>query len=176
MPPNATKRARGGFSLLEVLVALAVMSVSLTSILGMQSTAARATEQIRFMSIAPHLARTAMSELLIRMQRDGWGAFDKAETGDFSDIAQRPDFKWRAEVKKIEMELSAPSNAGSRSGANPMAGMIAGYVGVITQIMKQALREVTITVWEGDSGDTQPVYEYKLTTHVVDLREVRAPF
>ena len=61
-----------GFTLLEVLVAVAILGLGLTTILSAQFSAVIGTAHARHMSVAVGLARCKMSELEDHLQRDGF--------------------------------------------------------------------------------------------------------
>ncbi len=70
-----------GFTLLEVLIATAILSLSLTAIFSAQGGAVRAVARARHMDVAIGLARCKMSEIEEQLRVDGFPELDQEETG-----------------------------------------------------------------------------------------------
>ncbi|MFO7496285.1 MAG: prepilin-type N-terminal cleavage/methylation domain-containing protein [Desulfobacterales bacterium] len=95
-PPIDTPRHRslsaGGFSLLEVLVALVLVAVVLVSVYRLYSQSILMDRMARFDTVAPQLARLKLAEL----ERSAPGELQSGE-GDFgSDF---PGYTWRAAIE-----------------------------------------------------------------------------
>src|SRR5262249_40420277 len=90
-----------GFTLLEVLVALAVLAVALVSLLGLQNRNLLLTMQAERLSTATLLAR----EMLTRTQLEGPDAA-RVTSGDFSSLhpQQYPEFRWHRTVRPAPLE------------------------------------------------------------------------
>jgi general secretion pathway protein I len=90
-----------GFTLLEVLVALAVLAVALVSLLGLQNRNLLLTMQAERLSTATLLAR----EMLTRTQLEGQDAA-RVTAGDFSTLhpQQYPEFHWQRTVRPAPIE------------------------------------------------------------------------
>lgn len=101
---NPSKHPRGasGFTLLEVLVAVAILSMSLTSLLSSQMAAMRATRYARGVSVAAFLAESKLIDIETELQIDGWGTDDKTFEGDFSEEGW-PDIRYECLVDFIEV-------------------------------------------------------------------------
>mgnify|MGYP001824315152 FL=1 len=79
-----------GFTLLEVMVAMAILAIALTSLLGSQSQSLYAADEANFSMMSAFLAQEKMTELLT--QDDYLTDY----SGDFG--VQHPGYFWRAEV------------------------------------------------------------------------------
>ena len=87
-----------GFTLMEVLVALAVLAIALTSIYKMQGRTIMMSSKARFLTIAPLLARSKLAEI---------------ESSEFKDISNDsgvfgeayPDYTWTLSVEALPTEL-----------------------------------------------------------------------
>ena len=91
---------RRGFTLLEVMVSLAILAISLVAITGICAGNYVASEYARGMTTATLLARSKMIDIEEEMWEDGsFPDDDKELDGDFSDDGQ-PEFRWRANVRK----------------------------------------------------------------------------
>ncbi|HDI60911.1 MAG TPA: prepilin-type N-terminal cleavage/methylation domain-containing protein [Desulfobacteraceae bacterium] len=91
-------RAGMGFTLMEVVVALAVLAVVLVSVFRMQTGNLGVVERLNFNTRAAMLAQAKMAEL------DATGIDDNLETqGDFGDEA--PGYHWQVTVNPRDDEL-----------------------------------------------------------------------
>ncbi|MBI5441327.1 MAG: type II secretion system protein [Deltaproteobacteria bacterium] len=87
-------RPRGpsrGFTLLEIIVALAILGTTFTVLLSAHTAAARREAEARRLLTGTSLAR----ELVSRTEVEGLPAFGK-DDGDFGE--DFPEFKWEREV------------------------------------------------------------------------------
>jgi len=91
-------RAVTGFTLMEVVVALAVLAIVLVSVFRMQTGNLGVVERLQFNTQAAMLAKAKMAEL------DATGLDDDIELeGDFGDAA--PGYNWRISVSPRDDEL-----------------------------------------------------------------------
>lgn len=93
-----------GFTLLEVLVAVAILSISLTSLLTSQMNALRATRYAASITAMAFLAESKLIDIewQIKEEEDGWGENDKEFEGDFSEEGW-PEVTYKCVADKIEM-------------------------------------------------------------------------
>jgi general secretion pathway protein I len=87
-----------GFTLLEVMVALAVMSIVLVSVYRMHSQSLTMNTAARFYTQAPILAQGKMAEL----QTLSSGAFPE-DSGDYGE--HFPGYSWKASVADVSSEI-----------------------------------------------------------------------
>ena len=95
-----------GFTLLEVMVALAVLAGSLMAVAELSGNALRNFVYARDLSVATLLARGKIVELQEKYDDSGFTDFDQKEDGSFSDQGQ-PTFRWALELQKPPADLSA---------------------------------------------------------------------
>ena len=130
---------RAGFTLLEVVIALAILAIGLTVLVSSQSQAvvmATETDKIR---VATLLAQEKMNQALVQVETDGFvEGQDIDEEGDFSDFGAEDfrgtegldvelgdalqDFKWAYTIREIEFELPDLGGAVDTLGANGFFG------------------------------------------------------
>jgi general secretion pathway protein I len=93
--------AAGGFTLLEVLVAMAVLAVALVGLLGLYNHSLLLTIRAQRLSTATLLAQ----EMLTRTQLEGVAAA-RLTAGDFADLhpGQYPEFRWYRTVRPTPIE------------------------------------------------------------------------
>ena len=93
-----SQRISFGFTLLEVMVALAVMAIVLVSVYRMHSQSLTMNTAARFYTQAPILAQGKMAEL----EALSSGAFPE-NSGDFGE--QFPGYSWKTSVADINFEI-----------------------------------------------------------------------
>ncbi len=84
--------AAGGFTLLEVLVALGILGIVLLAVFRLQAQALAMNLESRFYTIAPHLARSVLTRL--EQERDLPLA---GREGDFG--SEFPGYRWKVTVE-----------------------------------------------------------------------------
>ena len=87
-----------GFTLLEVMVALAVMSIVLVSVYRMHSQSLAMNTAVRFYTQAPMLAQSKMVEI----EALSSSAFPE-DSGDFGE--QFPGYGWKAAITDVTSEI-----------------------------------------------------------------------
>ncbi|WP_438007111.1 prepilin-type N-terminal cleavage/methylation domain-containing protein [Sorangium sp. So ce321] len=95
-------RARG-FTLLEVMVAVAILGLGLTAILSAQAGAFSAAAHARNISLANGLARCKMSEIEERLAKDGLPTLDEADNGPCCEGDESTSIKCSWRIEKPEM-------------------------------------------------------------------------
>lgn len=88
---------RRGFSLLEVVVALAILALSLMAIFNLNSGAVASHAYTKRLTVATLLARSKMTDLEQELYDKGFPTDDEEDSGDFSEEGW-PSFKWRAKI------------------------------------------------------------------------------
>src|SRR5210317_2286578 len=86
-----------GFTLLEVIIAVAIIAIALTTLLGSQSQSVSFANSAKFETMAALLAQSKMSELTTREADSLY-----SESGDFGD--DYPWYAWEATVNNIAIE------------------------------------------------------------------------
>jgi len=189
-------RMTRGFTLLEVMLALAVLGIGMIALIGMTSRDIRASYRAKMLTIATGLAREKMYDIEEELLRTGFQDTGEHMEGDFSDDGQ-PRFKWSAEIERVYLpetgELADEANkdktkaaapgptdtanqdsllnlaGGSSSGANA-ASMVQLYFPMIRPVLENAIRRVTLTVsWQiGNDTETLQVACFFTDAKAVD--------
>ncbi|MCC6750799.1 MAG: prepilin-type N-terminal cleavage/methylation domain-containing protein [Deltaproteobacteria bacterium] len=114
----------GGFTLLEVMVSLAILALSLTVIAQSHQASMRATARGRMLTLATMLGRLKMVEMEDKLFDEGFSDFEKKEQGTFKEQGHE-GFRWELTMTKVQ--LPAGMNAESvASAVKGMAGQGAG--------------------------------------------------
>ncbi|RKH05743.1 prepilin-type N-terminal cleavage/methylation domain-containing protein [Corallococcus sp. CA053C] len=128
---------RSGFTLLETMVAMAILSVALMAIFDLNAGAVSNHVYTKRLTVASLLARSKMTDLEQKLYDDGFDVDDDEQSGDFSDDGW-PQFKWRARIiapktdgvtpdQLIGAIFNLPMGGGGDSG-DPLGGL-AGLFG-----------------------------------------------
>lgn len=92
-----------GFSLIEVLVALAILTIALTSVYRLQSLTYSMTAEARFHTIAPKLAQ----ERLAAIEREGLKN-GSDNSGDFGQAY--PGYSWTVRMEEVPSDVITSDN------------------------------------------------------------------
>jgi general secretion pathway protein I len=174
------------FSLLEVMVALAILAVGLVSLLQVQSRSAQLAIEAREMSVATMLARSKLYDCQHELLKKGFSIGDYDADGNFDDEGY-PKIFWECHGYAPEMPTGdgvgdassaasmfggagATSSGASGSSAAPPGsemsmGMLAPVIQQMASVMKDSIRELVIIVRWGEGEARQ---ELRVTTHVID--------
>lgn len=112
--------ARAGFSLLEVMVAIAILGLTLTVILSAQGGLAASNRSAANMGQAVHLARCKMTEIEEQLLKLGYQEIDQIEMAVACCEGATPEgFTCDTRVEKIELPNMAPGSSldGGLTGA-----------------------------------------------------------
>jgi prepilin-type N-terminal cleavage/methylation domain-containing protein len=99
--PDAPRRSRQGFTLLEVMVALGIMAIVLVSVYRLQSQTLTMSMESRFQTQAPLLARSA----LVRLEQSREREMASAQ-GDFG--REFPGYQWKITVAEAPSQALGP--------------------------------------------------------------------
>ncbi len=124
-------RARG-FSLLEVMVAVAILGLTLTVILSAQGNISAKNQQATNMAFAGSLARCKMTEVEEKLLKMGYPEIDQIDTAvSCCEDADREGFTCDTRVEKVELPKleNTSGDGGSLFGApssssSPLSGIV----------------------------------------------------
>lgn len=127
-----------GFTLLEVLVAIAILGLGLTAILGAQvglfSNATRAEK----LTVASNLARCQMEEVEHEILREGFPTFDEKDEGNCCDDAAESVEGYRCLTQIERVVLPDPSSVLDEDAGAPSDDNM-GPLGVLTKLQQNQL-------------------------------------
>jgi len=123
---EAGPRARRGFTLLEVMVALAVLALALTAASDVVGGALRNHVRARQLEVATMLARGRLAEAEARFEEEGFRDSDQSEEGSFEDEGH-PEVTWKVEAIRPQLELGPDAVLKALTG---IEGGVAGLLGL----------------------------------------------
>lgn len=175
-----TRRARmRGFTLIEVLIALAILGISLSILLSAQSSSMAAAGRSRDVTIGTLLARSKMIDIEKKLADEGFPSDSVDEDGDFGDEGFK-EVKWKYKVSAVELDISLISNLcegfnadqeKSSSTVSPMGSTcdsmtsaLGGSLSQLTSAIGQSMRLVDLTVSVPSGKGSQKVEVRSLVT------------
>ena len=95
---SVLNRKDGGFTLLEVMVAMSIIAIAMTAVLNSQSQSISLASEAKFSTTAALLAQSKMAET-------EWGnRLDlTSDSGDFGE--DFPGYTWQVMVEEVRMDL-----------------------------------------------------------------------
>ena len=124
-----------GFTLVEVMSALAILALGLTMLLRSTAKTVREAEASRMRGIATALARNVLWDVEEQLRKDGFQETDQSTEGDFDDEGW-PQIEWTAEVRKVELpspeQLAAMAEAQAQDAAAAAAAQAGAGTGTGT--------------------------------------------
>jgi len=119
-----------GFTLLEVMVAVAILGLGLTAILSAQAGAVSAASHARYMSLSLGLGRCKMSEIEQTVTKDGYQEMDVNDSGPCCEDDETPNISctWKIEKPQFPEPSLGDLNLDTDVGAGPL-----GALGMLTK-------------------------------------------
>ena len=177
-------RNKRGFTLLEVIVALAILVMSMGLLIQSQSNAALMTYHASHYVTATNLAQEKYAEVRFRMEEEGFTDMDIEESGDFDEFGDEAtdiefgtllkDYHWAYRVEEIDLAMAGDiagmaqdygdgMNGESDGGsipptadvASPMQGMLGGDM--MSDMLGKYIRQIEVVVWWGDENEEDSV-------------------
>ena len=183
----APRRPAAGFTLLEVMVALAILAGSMLAVSEIVSGALRNHVRARNLEVATLLARGKLAALEDHYETKGFKTSDEADDGTFEEEGH-PEVRWRVEVTVPPGELGPEAVLTALTGSpdalqqlfpqgdqgSPLApgfqqliqAQLQPMLAAFGQTLKQGARQLRLTVsWPEGAGEES----FAVTTHMVVL-------
>jgi general secretion pathway protein I len=140
-----------GFTLLEVLVAIAILGLGLTVVSSAQTGVFWSYSKATKLSQAPGLARCKMAEVELKLLRDGYPLVDEDEEGDCCEDMDVTEYRCSWKIQRVVLPELPMGNFGADAGtpedqmgegelgevrADPMANM--GPLGALAAMGQNA--------------------------------------
>ncbi len=185
--------AQFGFTLLEVMISLAILGSALTVLLSLSSSDIRASHKAKMLTIATGLARAKMLDLEEELQRTGFQDTAEEMDGNFEAEGQ-PRFAWTANIEKVQLPAAAeiPGAQGKSTAAPPSAdqanedkllglaggsesgalgaSMVQLYFPLIRPVLEAAIRKITLEVtWKiGNDAESLEIIAFYTDNKAID--------
>lgn len=167
--PNAN-----GFTLLEVVIAVAILGISLTVLLTTNAASINNAARARDLTIATLLTRSKMIDIEQQIVDEGFTLGDETDSGDFGEEGHK-EIKWESKLTEVELTLDAFTDlcegfSDDASGEGGCDSMLGGFGAILESTMSSignSVRYVELTV-------TWPVghkYTEKMTVTALLTRE-----
>jgi general secretion pathway protein I len=98
---------RKGFTLLEVMISLAILAVALVALSSLNGSAVAMQAYGRRATQATLLLRGKMADVEEQLQKDGFSDFNDDKHGAFEDDEGGAGYEWRAEILKPDVQMDA---------------------------------------------------------------------
>ncbi len=172
-----------GFSLLEVMVSIAILGIALVTLIGITTNNMRTTLHAKQITAATFLARTRMADIEDQLLEEGFTDLNQDEDGDFSDQG-RKEFRWTSLIEKVELptdmvqkaqqatgdQMQEAQTAGSSNPMAAMSGLLGGFMGALIEPIRigleNSVRRVTVTVFWNEVGKQEQSFE--IVTYLTD--------
>ena len=184
------RRGDTGFTIMEVMVAIMILSVSVVSIFGAQFAAVATTEFSKNMTYALTLAECRMSEIELEvLTEDGFQLGTVESSGDCCEAIEDEkigDFSCSWEIKPVELpdiesllsegdadggmgllgdlDLDFGADAEEEAEGLDLFGLLSSFIPLLSDMLSEGIRRVSVTVkWQQGSRDR----EFTLSQHIV---------
>ena len=181
-----------GFSLIEVMIAMTILSGALTWIVVGMARNIQAENHAKLMTTATFLARSKMTDIEDDLYTKGFGEFDKDTTGTFEDKGFSR-FGWKVVVDKVELPSTdqvqsalghtqdvknavtgkdPSTTTGATQGQDPVTSSVAAMstqFGMIKDVLEGGIRRLTVTIaW----NEGRKPYDVTVIAYYTDPRRV----
>lgn len=165
-----------GFTLLEVMIALAIMVVILSSAFLTQGLSISSSARNRNIVIATNLARNLINEQEVRWEGVSLERLPKTESANFTEEAYK-DFKWTITYEEVDFSSLTDMIARQAEAAADKSGkggaVDAGtetVLKVFRDYLKKAVRRMTVTIeWPDGDGKSTQTFTQLLVDHETEL-------
>jgi type II secretion system protein I len=176
-------RAASGFTLLEVMVALAILATTLVVLLQIITNNVRATNHARMTTAATLLARGRMTDIEDGILENGFSTDDETDKGTFREQGYA-GFRWESSIERIELpsdmkqlaEQQATDTSKSQDPMQALTGMMGGLMSTFMEPIRvglqESVRRVTVRVFWDEVGRHNPNFE--LITFLTDPAKLEA--
>jgi len=143
---------------LEIMVAVAILSISLTALLSFQGNTMITSGRAERITEATMLARMKMAEIELELDKalkKGEFPEEKTEEGEFDEPFE--NYKWRLAIRGVKLPAPVVGEEGS----------VEGLIGrQLTEEIAKTVREIKLEILWTELGEEQSI---DVVTHIVKL-------
>lgn len=178
----ARRRSAAGFTLLEIMVAVAILSSTLVVLLQIVTNNIRATNHAKLTTAATFLARTKMSDLEDQILYEGFISENESKKGTFKEDGY-PQFSWDTLIERIELptdmtqKTQDAANDKTKDSKDPMAmmtgflgGLMSSFIEPIKNGLQESVRKVTVRVTWDEHG--RPDQSIEVVQYLTDPSQI----
>jgi hypothetical protein len=172
------KPTSSGFTIMEVMVSIMILTVSVVSIFGAQFAAVATTEFSRNLTHALNLAECRMSEIELEvLTENGFQVADVEESGDCcevvdDDVPEHFSCVW--EIKRVELpdvesllteggpdggllsDLDLGGSPDEEETSADFFGLLGSFMPLLSDMLGEGIRRVSVTVkWQQGSSEKE---------------------
>ena len=159
-----------GFSLLEVMVSLAILAMALVVLSRVVTTNVSAANHARLTTAATFLARTRISMMEQSLLEYGFAEMDGEDNGDFTQEGF-PAFRWYTNVERIELpadsgqkvQQAASKQTMSNNPMEMLSGFMGGFMATLMDPIRlglqESVRKLTVKVKWYEAGKLEQSFE-----------------
>ena len=148
-----------GFTLLEVLIAVAILAAALLAIFSMESSSMIRSRRGEDLQIATMLANTKLSEVVLDLSKSGDFPEEKSEEGTFDD-EEFSDYRWEMKIRPVSIPLAMPSD-------DEQSALLEIGLKALSEKLAKEVREVKVSVFWKETSETER--NLSLVTHLTKL-------
>jgi general secretion pathway protein I len=168
---KARRSSASGFTLLEIMVAVAILAATLVVMLSIVTNNVRSTNHAKMTTAATFLARNRMVEIEDEILDQGFTDNDETGEGTFRDLGY-PQFRWETAIERIDLPADLSTKARDQASADSldakdpmsmltgfMGGMMSGFIDPIRIGLQESVRKVTVRVLWDEHGRRDQSFE-----------------
>jgi general secretion pathway protein I len=187
---RSSRAVDAGFTLLEIMVAVAILAATLVVMLSIVTNNVRSTNHAKMTTAATFLARNKMVDIEDEILDQGFTDNDESGEGTFRDLGY-PQFRWQTMIERIDLPADLSTKARDQAGAESvdakdpmsmltgfMGGMMSGFIDPIRIGLQESVRKVTVRVlWDehGRRDQSFEVVQYLTDPAKLDIALTGAP-
>ncbi len=160
------RKTTSGFTLLEIMIAVAILAATTVVLLRIVTNNIRATNHAKLTTAATFLARTKISDVEDDVLYNGFTTETETDKGTFKDEGPGYErFRWESMIERIELPTDMTTKAqdtatkSSQEAKSPMelmsgflGGMMSAFIEPIRIGLQESVRKVTVRVFWDEHG------------------------
>jgi len=135
------KQLQKGFTLIEVMLAMVLLSVALVMLSSSWSSAFNRVKKTQISFELSSLLERKMDDYIRKYQGKSLDEIQDEEADDFGELY--PQYSWKMSSKKFEFPDIASAMTAKDGGVDPMVQTV---VKQLTEQISKSIKEVTVTV------------------------------
>lgn len=165
------RRAEAGFTLLEIMVAIAILSITLVVLLSIVTNNVRATNHAKMTTAATLLARTKMVDIEDYILDNGFTENTETKSGTFKELGYW-QFRWESTIERIDLPSDLAQQGKDKAAdqsmdaKDPMSmltgfmgGMMSSFIEPVRVGLQESVRKVTVRILWDEHGRRDQSFE-----------------